>query len=118
MVVDKNNYIVPQVDSFPEILINDLTNALRSMGYDHLIEYSEFEEFRCNHILESILKSKKGDFWAHARILTPDKNILIVTDFDQRFSYLSSTKEIITKLIMELELEGFFCNESTHANWS
>lgn len=116
--LDKNKIIASQVDSFPEILINCAMEAIKSFGYSRVFEFTEFQEFRTEHQIEHILSSKVNNFYAHARIETPDKKILISTDFDQRFSYLSSTEETTRRLIEKCGLEGFFCNEETRGDWS
>lgn len=117
-VLDQHNYIAPQVDYLPEILIDSLMDAFKSLGYSRILEYSEFDELRHEHTIADILISKERDFYVHARITTPDKKILIATDFDQRFSYLSSTKDVADKIIKRAELEGFFCDEATRPDWS
>ncbi len=44
--------------------------------------------------------------------------ILFETDFDECFTYLSSDKQTIDKIIEKLDLEGFYCNDKTTSNWS
>jgi Protein of unknown function (DUF2711) len=117
-VLDNYNYIAAEVDYLPDILINNLVAAIGSLGYTHLLEYTEFGELKQDHAIDAILTSKERDFCGHAMIATPDNRILIATDFDQRFSYLSSTKEIIDDLIAKADLEGFFCNQTTRSDWS
>jgi hypothetical protein len=117
-VLDQKNFVAAEVDYLPAILVNSLMDAIKSLGYSHVLEYTEVGELRCKHIIQDVLTSKERDFYVHARIATPDNKILISTDFDQRFSYLSSSKNIVDDLIRKADLEGFFCKETTRPDWS
>jgi hypothetical protein len=52
------------------------------------------------------------------RIETPDNKILVVEDFDERFTYLLGSEHDIADLIETLNLEGFYCDDLTVSNWS
>lgn len=116
-VVDTNNYGVPQVDNFSEIITNDLFASIKSLGYSQVKVVSESagidEVIDINKILVS---DERLPFVS--TITTLDKIILISTEFDQAFSYLSSTKQFAEKLINDADLKGFFCNETTKRGWS
>ena len=117
-LLDKNNIIAAEVDYLPAILINNLMQAISSLGYTHVVEYTEFGEPRCEHKIEEVVAASENSFYAHARIATPDNKILIATYFDQRFTYLSSSRELVNDLVNKANLEGFFCNETTRPDWS
>ena len=114
----RNYYIAAEVDYLPDILINNLMAAIKVSGYVSVHEYTEFNKLRLIHAIDDVIANKERAFWAQARIVTPDNQIKLATDFDQRFTYLSSTRNIVDKLIEEVNLEGFFCSETTRADWS
>ena len=116
-VVDKKNYIVPQVDHLPELITNDLFESIKSLGYSYVLAlpYGKFER---NYDIDEIIESKKRVFYAETTIATPDNKIVIATEFDQRFTYLSSTKETVNQLVKIADLEGFLCDDTTKPGWS
>ena len=116
--IDKENFLPAQVDYLPEILIDPLFTSIKLLGYQSVLEYTEFSELRCVHSIDEIISSPRSLFYSHARIATPDKNIFIASDFDQRFSYLSSSREILSTIIKDADFEGFYCNENTKQDWS
>jgi len=116
-VVDTNDYGVPQVDWFPEIIINDLFASIKSLGYSEVKIVSLMNTKEQIVIIDDILKSDE-QLPIVSTITTLDNKILIATKFDEAFSYISSTKKIIDKLIKDCDLEGFFCNADTKRGWS
>ena len=117
-LLSRNNYVAAEVDYLPAILINSLMDAIKSLGYSHVLEFTAYGELRFKHSMEQICVSKERDFCSLARITTPDKKVLIATDFDQRFSYLSSSRRIANYIIEKTGVEGFFCSETTRPDWS
>ena len=116
-VVDTNKYGVPQVDNFPEIITNDLFSLIKLLGYYQVDIVSEMTGIKKVIDINEILSSDE-ELPLVSTITTLDKKILVATQFDQAFSYLSSTKQIVEKLINGADLEGFFCNETTKQGWS
>jgi hypothetical protein len=117
-VVGRKDYVVPQVDFLPEIITNSLFESIKALGYGQVSVFSEFGDFERNYDINEIIMSKERVLNVHARVATPDNRVLIATDFDQRFSYLSSTKELLNDLIQRADLEGFYCDEATRPDWS
>jgi hypothetical protein len=116
-VIHTNNYGVPQVDNFPEIITNDLFTSIKLLGYYQVNIISEMTGVDKVIDIDEILSSDE-ELPLVSTITTPDKKILVATEFDQAFSYLSSTKEVVKKLINDADLEGFFCNDTTRQGWS
>lgn len=117
-LLDKNNIIPAEVDYLPTSLTNPIMAALKSLG-DTTVEEFEFTgEFRQAHEIDSVLLSAEQSFASIARVFTPDKKIVLATDFDKQFTYLSATKEMVQTIIDAANLEGFYCNDTTRAEWS
>jgi hypothetical protein len=116
--LDGNEYVAAGVDALPEILINNLFSAISGLGYAAIEEYTEVGNFWKVHSIDEILKNAELDFHTRARLVTSDGKVMIATDFDQRFSYLSSTKQFVDQIIRSAGLEGFYCDAYTKSNWS
>lgn len=117
-VVDQKEYVVPQVDLFPEIITPGLVQSLKALGYTRVTVLPEFGNIERDYEIDEIILSPERLLKAHALVTTPDRSVLIATDFDQSFSYLSSTHKILSHLIQGAGLEGFYCDESTRPEWS
>lgn len=117
--VNKNDLVVPQVDNYPEILINKTLDCMKQMKYDSVFLYSEYNSTNQTiYNIKDLIDDENGLPESQPRILTPDKKILFETDFDQRFTFLSSDKLVIESLILNIELEGFYCDNKTRLDWS
>jgi len=116
--LDKNNIIPAEVDCIPTSLINPLMLAIRALGYSTVNEFDLTGELRKEHTIDTILLSEEQDFFSMARIQTPDDKIVLTTGFDERFTYLSASKETAAIIIEQVNLEGFYCNETTRPEWS
>lgn len=117
-VIDTNNYVVAQVDNYPEILTNPTLELLKSYGYDKVFHYSDISDERTSYDIQDLINEKNSLPESHTRILTPDNKILFETDFDNRFTYLSSDRKTIGDIVERLDLEGFYCNDNTKSYWS
>jgi len=117
-VIDTNNYVAAQVDNYPEILTNPTLELLKSYGYDKVFHYSDISEERTSYNIQDLINDKNSLPESHTRILTPDDKILFETDFDSRFTYLSSDRKTIDDIVERLDLEGFYCNDNTKSYWS
>jgi len=105
------------VDDYPSVLLNPTFDLLISLGYQNILLYTAIDDNQVARNVTELLLSKDR-LPANARILTPDHKVLITTDFDDRFSYLSSDRETLKLIIDKLDLEGFYCNSSTKPGWS
>ena len=117
-LVDQNNFICAQVDILPETLINPLMSAIRTLGYSTVQEFDQMGDLRKLHTIDGILLNENWDFVSYARVQTPDNKLVIDTEFDARFSYLSGSKEMVKFIIEQANLEGFYCTETTRSGWS
>lgn len=115
--VKKSKLIIPQVDDYPSVLLNPTFDLLISLGYQNILLYTDIDDSQVARNVTELLLSEDR-LPANARILTPDNKVLITTDFDDRFSYLSSDRETLKLIIDKLDLEGFYCNSSTKPGWS
>jgi len=117
-LLDKNNIIPAEVDYIPESLTNPLMLAFKALGYSTVNEFELTGDLRKEHTIDNVLLSEKLDFIYVATVQTPDKKIVLTTGFDERFTYLSASKETVATIIEEASLEGFYCNETTRSIWS
>jgi len=114
---NKNEIYDKTVDDYPSVLLNPTFDLLISLGYQNILLYTAIDDNQVARNVTELLLSKDR-LPANARILTPDNKVLITTDFDDRFSYLSSDRETLKLIIDKLDLEGFYCNSSTKPGWS
>lgn len=117
-IVDSNNYIVAQVDCYPDVLTDITLEFLKSYGYHSVFYYSDISADNTPYRIQSLIDSETRLPGSQTRILTPDHKILFETDFDARFTYLSADRKTIDELIEKLNLEGFYCNNKTKSDWS
>lgn len=108
--------IPPQVDEFPEILEDKTLKYLKSKGYRRMYCYTDIDE-KSNLVDIDTLISGYG-LPCHVRLESEKGDLLIIQDFDQRFSYLMGEMEFVTDMIKQLDLEGFFCDDLTLEAWS
>jgi hypothetical protein len=116
--IDQAQLIFPQTDDYPPVLLIPTLALLQSLGYSELLVYDDLYDDKTSYALSELLETCGGGLPGHARILTPDSKILLATDFDARFSYLSSDKSTLQVMIEKLDLEGFYCNATTKQGWS
>ncbi len=118
-VTEKENSIIiePQVGCFPEIIENALLNYFVKKGYSELYTYDDIHDEKELFKIERLFNDELSNI-RHIRIESPDHKILVVEDFEERFTYFLGNKTDIKELIEELDLEGFYCNEYTTSNWS
>jgi hypothetical protein len=106
----------PLVDNFPEILEDKMLYYLKQNGINDLIYYSDINEDEKKITTEELIRANGLTY--HVRLENKEKPILIVQDFDQRFSYIFGNQDFLTNLIADLDLEGFYCDDLTLEAWS
>ena len=116
--IDNAQLIIPQVDNYPQVLINPTLQMFESMGYENILLYSDISDIKSSFVIAELIESGDDLPGSCLRILSPDCRILLVTDHDARFSYISSDKETLKFIINKLDLEGFYCNPTTRHHWS
>jgi hypothetical protein len=118
-VTEKQDSIIieAQVDYLPEIIEDDLLRYFAKKGYSELYLYDDIHDERNLFKIENLFNDELSETH-HIRIESPDHKILVVEDFDERFSYFLGNKATIDEIIKELDLEGFYCDEYTTASWS
>ena len=116
--IDSTGIIDATIDDYPDLLTDITLQSLIELGYEEVFLFSDTEENQKKYLIQSLIESPKSIPLSHQRILTPDNKIIIATDFDQRFSYLSSSKILVAELINKINPEGFYCNETTKSHWS
>lgn len=112
----EKSLIPPQVVNFPEILENKVLEHLAQNGIDNLYCYSDFDDVEQSFSIYELIKGDGLTF--HLRLENKEKQFLIVQDFDQRFSYIFGNREFVGKMVAELDLEGFYCDDKIIEAWS
>ena len=116
--IESTKLIVAQVDEYPPVLINPTLELFKSMGYAHVLLYSDISDVKNSYFISDLIERGNSLPESCARVLTPDHKILLTTDSDARFSYLSSDRATLKYIIDKLDLEGFYCNATTRHGWS
>lgn len=106
----------PQVDNFPEILEDKLLEYLKQNEIYELFCYSDIDDVEQIFPIDDLLKAKGLTY--HVRLEDKEKQVFIVNDFDQRFSYIFGKTDFVKKLVSDLDLEGFYCDDMTIEAWS
>lgn len=106
----------PLVDNFPEILEDKMLYYLKQNGINDLFYYSDIDEDEKVFTTEELIRAKGLTY--HVRLENKEKPILIIQDFDQRFSYIFGNQDFLTNLVTDLDLEGFYCDDLTIESWS
>lgn len=114
-LLERPDIIPPQVDNFPEILEDRFLNELTKAGISEVYVFSDIDEKSKPTDIPNLLKKQLP---YHVRVESKSGNFLMIQDFDQRFSYLNGAKELVSKLVINLNLEGFYCDETTLEAWS
>lgn len=117
MLEQHRSYIVPRVDEVPEILENRLLRQIQLLGYTDAFIYSDVEKKGRLTNLDEVIRVPYG-LPGHPRIETPDSKLLVVQNFDQRFTYILGQRTTLSEIIRALDLEGFFCDQKTSQSWS
>jgi hypothetical protein len=114
---DKLGIIAPDVDYLPEIIEDDLLNFILKKNYEKIYLIDEFTEEKILHNTNDLFKEELNKIHC-IRINTPDNKLFIVEDYDRRFTYFLGDEILIKDLIIDLDLEGFYCDEFTTDVWS
>lgn len=117
LLKDRLDILPAEVDEIPKIIENKLLYFIRSLGYDEVLVYFDISSNKEMVNIDKLI-SNEIVLPSQPRVETPDSKVLIATDFDQRFTYILSEKDILQKFIESVNLEGFFCNKKTPESWS
>lgn len=114
-LLEQPDLIPPQVDNFPEIFEDRFLKELTKVGISEVYVFSDIDEKSKPTYIQNLLKEQLP---YHVRVESKSSDFQMIQDFDQRFSYLNGTKELVSKLVINLNLEGFYCDETTLEAWS
>lgn len=118
---EKEKIVQPAEGLFPEFIMNNLLESIKTIGHEWIWHGDEFctertleyiDDFINNNNMLDDLKNGKRNLFTH------DNNILITTHWDSHFSLLCSDKETVEQLVKSSGLEGFYCSEETEMYWS
>jgi len=116
--IELHNLLDAEVDKYPVCLVYPTLNYLYAIGYRNIFLYSEYNESNILYEIEALINKVVNWPKQQTRILTPDYKILLETNADERFTYVSADKLVIDKMVAAINLEGFYCTENTKSYWS
>ncbi|WP_409294136.1 DUF2711 family protein [Peribacillus sp. SCS-26] len=115
---ERERMIPPYEGSLPEILINDLLQAVIEEGHDWIWYGDEFCTKRELEYIEDLIEKADSFGVSPINLFTHDQSLLITTGWDSHFSLLCSDKETVARIVKRCSLEGFYCGEDTWLYWS
>lgn len=113
----RRDIIPPRVDELPEILENPILKFLFKKGYQDAYFYTDVDAKEGLSSLENQFTCDEG-LGSHIRIETPDAKVLIAQDFGLRYTYIFGQREFTQEMVEDLDLEGFYCDDTTTDGWS
>ncbi|WP_096187349.1 DUF2711 family protein [Evansella halocellulosilytica] len=115
-VSEKHNLVPPSEGSLPDILINNLLEAIKKEKYDWIWVGDEFDTERKLEYIDDLINQ---DTLARNNLFTHDNSILITTHWDSHFSMIcSDDKKKVDRIIKTCNLDGFYCDDNTEIYWS
>lgn len=115
-LTDKHRIIHPSEGDIAPLLENTLYECLQHLGYKWLWLGDEL----CTQRNLKWIDNLKGtdEIPSNGCVFTPDKSILVTTQWDSHFSFLCGSRETIDKILSKQRLEGFYCEPETEVYWS
>jgi hypothetical protein len=109
--------IPPPEGFFQDLLIDDMMNGLKALGFKKIIIGDEFGSEKRETNVDEILNNHIELFAGENNIYTPNKEILFSVHWDSCFTLLCSKKKIIENFLKVSKLEGFYCTSKTSVYW-
>ena len=116
MLDEKHDIVRPCEGDLPEIINNQVFEAIKNLAHNWLWVGDELGTERKLYWIEDLLEDDLKK--CHCNYFTHDHSLLVTTHWDSHFSFLCSSKEIITTILRNKEFEGFFCDAGTEVYWS
>ena len=117
IIENEETIISADVDDINPILEFRILNYLKGINKNELYIYSLIEEKTTLTKTDDILNDLEN-IPSETRITDKEYSFLIQQDFDERFFCIYSNKNFVTKIVNSLDLEGFYCDDSTPTYWS
>lgn len=117
--VQKAQIWLPGEGQFDVLTLRKIYNCFVLLEHTHIIVEDEFhetcEEYNLGLLtVEKFIEAIGGkDYYIYSR----DKSILFSVDWDSFFFIVCSTSPIITKIIADQNIEGFFADALTTHSW-
>lgn len=109
---------MPTEGEFPEVLKADIIDTFRLVSQDRMVFVPEFPEMDPVQELELEDLSRSGRGFPYRGTLTdPDGTCLFTVDWDSFFTLLYGPRALVTRVVEDRVLEGFFVTDSTRHNW-
>ncbi len=114
---DTHKILPPDEGHFSDLLHDRVLGFLQKLGHLWVWVGDEFCTERKLHWIDD-LKGKDADATlGHCNVFTPDKSLLWTTHWDSCCSFVCGPRQLLEKLAVEREFEGFFCTPRTHVYW-
>lgn len=113
----KNLIVEPSEGLFPEFIMDDLLNGIKTVGHEWIWCGDEFCTERKLVYIDDLMHDNNL-LEQGKNLFTHDNSILITTHWDSHFSLLCSDKCTVEQLVNLCGLEGFYCNDKTEIYWS
>lgn len=112
----ENTIVRPQEGFLPEIIFNDLLQAIQKQGHAWIWTCDEFSLERKLIFIDDLITEDviipRGNYFTY------NHEILLTTHWDSHFSLLCGPVKIVQNIVKQIKLEGFYCNENTEIEWS
>jgi hypothetical protein len=115
---DTHSILPPIEGVFSDLLHDKILESIHGLGYEWLWVGDEFCTERKLHWIEDLKNQDDGLTRGRFNVFTPDKQLLWTSHWDSHFSFLCSSHENLTAIQNRINLEGFFCTQSTEVYWS
>jgi hypothetical protein len=115
---ETHGILQPSEGTFPELLINQVLQAIQGLGYEWLWIGNEFDTERKLEWIDDLKNEMDRITLGRFNLFTPDKQLLWTIHWDSHFSFLCSSREKLAAIHNAIDLEGFFCDPSTEVYWS
>ena len=124
--LEEHRILPPDEDHFSSFDLEKILMAIRACGYTEVMLDDEWGSLgakapKLELTVPSIQALNNDDIelveWGVMSIYTLDHRVLFAAPYEQYYSLLCGSKDMIEKIIAAANLEGFYANDETTLNW-
>lgn len=109
---------IPEEGRFEPLLQRDFLDVFETAGHEELIFVPEFPHVDPVQRLKiTSLRNRESSFPARGTLAAPDGSFLFTVDWDSFFTLLYGPRDLLTSIVRQQKLEGFFAEPTTEHNW-
>ncbi|WBL13754.1 DUF2711 family protein [Sutcliffiella sp. NC1] len=116
-VCQKHGLLEPSEGVFPNIVIENVLNAVKEVGHSWIWCGDEHCTERKLEYINDVIDGTV-EIYLNRNLFTHDHKILITTHSDSHFSFVCSDKATVKRIVESTNLEGFYCTDKTEIYWS